>query len=93
MATSGELKYVRHSAVGSVVWPKSDNLWHLDVAQAVGRQGNSIGLFRVHGHVVSAGFVRIADGKVTCYGRSESLGIGSQLDDSEALAKQLGLSL
>ena len=92
MATSGELKYVRHAAVGFVVWPKSDNLWRLDVAQAVGRQGNSEGLFRVPGHVVSAGFVRIADGKVTCYGRSDSLCIGGQPDDSEALAKQLGLA-
>ena len=43
------------------------------------------------GTIVSAGFALIIDGKVRCYGRSESLNKDSAPEDSALLATQLGL--
>jgi hypothetical protein len=79
---STELKYVRHSSLGFVLWPKSDDLWHSHMGAL---------LRRVPGEIVSAGFAIVAAGIVNCYGRSESLDISSVEGDSDALAKQLGL--
>jgi hypothetical protein len=77
-----ELKYVRHSSLGFVLWPRSDDLWHAHIGQTLGR---------VRGTIVSAGFATVAGGVVQCWGESESLQIKSQKGDSEALAEQLGL--
>lgn len=77
-----ELKYVRHSRLGFVLWPSSDALWHSHVGAAVRRIG---------GEIISAGFASVAGGVAKCWGMSESLSIKSRADDSEALAAQLGL--
>lgn len=77
-----ELKYVRHSALGFMLWPRTDDLWHSDVGKL---------LRRVPGEIVSAGFACVAGGTASCWGESESLDIKSQKGDSEALAAQLGL--
>lgn len=46
------------------------------------------------GECVGAGFVDISDGKITCFGHSESLNIKSRGDeDAEIIAEQSGLSL
>lgn len=71
-------KYVRHSKVGFVIWPKTDNLWHSDVGQIMRS-----------GHIISAGFADIYAGEASCYGRSESLDLNSRPEDSEELTKQL----
>jgi len=78
-----EHKYVRHSALGFILWPTSDQLWHLHVGRS---------LYRVEGTIVSAGFCHVIDGRAVCWGLSESLGVCSQPSDSEALTLQLGLN-
>lgn len=76
-------KYVRHSTIGFVLWPKTDTLWHSHVGNLLNRAG---------GKIISAGFCYVAFGEVRCFGRSESLNIGGLPDDEQALAKQLGLN-
>lgn len=78
-----QLKYVRHSTLGFVVWPKTDALWHLHVGEMLDR--------RCKGFIVSAGFAEVVGGEVRCFGESESLGIPSQPGDGDALAAQLGI--
>lgn len=77
-------KYVRHSIIGFILWPCSDDLYHSHVGDL------SVGMAR--GQILSAGFAVVYDGKVTCSGKSESLRIKSRPEDSELLAKQLGLA-
>lgn len=77
-----EMKYVRHSVIGFVMWPKTDRLWHSHVGALLNRAG---------GKIISAGFVTSTDGVVVCHGKSESLGISSIPGDTEALAAQFGL--
>lgn len=81
--TGKELKYVRHSRLGFVLWPRTDDLWHSHVGHALDT--------RVDGGIISAGFASVAGGVARCWGKSESLSISSRPDDSEALAAQLGL--
>jgi hypothetical protein len=76
-----ELKYVRHSRIGFILWPRTDDLWHSHIGNALPRGG-----------IESAGFASVKGGKVQCWGKSESLGIPSAPDDSKALAQQLGLN-
>lgn len=76
-----ELKYVRFKRIGFVLWPRTDDLWHAHIGRSV------------RDPIVSAGFASVEGGKVRCWGRSESLGIGGVADDQEALAKQLGLQV
>lgn len=76
-----DLKYVRHSIVGFILWPRTDDLWHSHVGKVLPKAGR----------IESAGFASLAGGKVRCGGGSESLHINSRPDDSEALAAQLGL--
>jgi hypothetical protein len=78
-----ELKYVRHSEIGFVLWPRTDDLWHSHVGAVASRNG---------GGIVSAGFCTVAGGVARCWGKSESLGIGSRPDDSKELAAQFGLT-
>lgn len=78
-----ELKYVRHSDLGFVLWARSDDLCHRHVGHL---------LARVPGTIISAGFCSLAGGVVCCWGESESLSIKSLPEDSRELAKQLGLS-
>lgn len=78
-----ELKYVRHSTIGFILWPKTDALWHSHIGDHL--------LRKARGHIISAGFCSVAGGSAQCWGRSESLGIGGKPDDTEALNKQLGL--
>lgn len=84
MSNTVEQKYVRHSALGFVLWPRSDDLWHAHIGAVLGR---------VQGKIVSAGFCTVAEGVAHCWGESESLKIKSQRSDSAALAKQLGLEV
>ena len=79
-----ELKYVRHCNIGFVLWPRTEDLWHSHIGEVLNRAG---------GGIVSAGFASVDGGVAKCWGRSESLGIPSKPDDSQALAKQLGLSV
>jgi len=77
-------KYVRHSSIGFILWPKTDFLWHSHIGDVLFKHAR--------GHIISAGFVRILDGDIACFGMSESLGIVSKPEeDTEALKKQLGL--
>lgn len=46
---------------------------------------------RVGGTVMSAGFVSIADGKFTCFGKSISLKIASRSSDSAYVNKIMGV--
>jgi hypothetical protein len=78
-----ELKYVRHSQVGFILWPRTDDLWHAHIGGLLQQ--------RCGGEIVSAGFARLAGGKAKCWGKSESLGIASKPDDSAALAAQLSV--
>lgn len=78
-----ELKYVRHSEIGFVLWPRTDDLWHAHIGQLLRQQ--------CRGEIVSAGFAKLAGGKAKCWGMSESLGIASRPDDSAALAAQLAV--
>ncbi len=75
-------KYVRHSNLGFILWPKTDALWH----EHMGRL-----LTRVPGKIMSAGFADVQGGTARCFGRSESLDMDSDPSDSVALALQLGL--
>lgn len=88
---SVEMKYVRHSTVGFVLWPLhlgEGNMFHNTVGRALRYQPEQSGQ---GDFVVSAGFYSVSGGKVRCYGESESLGIRSKAGDSAALAAQLGL--
>lgn len=76
-------KYVRHSKFGFVLWPSTDEIWHLHVCALLSRAG---------GEIESAGFVRFIGNMPECFGDSKSLGISSQSGDSDALAKQLGIA-
>ena len=90
---SVELKYVRHVDIGFIVWPMrlggTGNLFHSHVGHAT--RNVPVGSRVQHGGIVSAGFAHISHGKVSCYGISESLQIGSLPEDASLLAKQLGL--
>jgi hypothetical protein len=81
---STELKYVRHSTFGFILWPAGTDLWHAHVGRMVERVG---------GKVVSAGFTDLSDGTVFCYGKSEFLGMSSLPEDTALLAAQLGLKV
>lgn len=78
-----QLKYVRHSTIGFVIWPKTDALWHSHVGDLLRRKDG--------GRIISAGFCSLEGGTARCYGRSESLGVGGLPDDAKALAAQLGI--
>ena len=78
-------KYVRHSEAGFIIWPKDDRLWHKHIGRATQMAED------LEGSIVSAGFADIHNGKVHCFGRSESLSKDSAKEDSALLAKQLGM--
>ena len=78
-----QLKYVRHERIGFILWPRTNDLWH----SHVGRLAQS----KAGGEIVSAGFVEFGGATPRCFGMSESLGIASRDDDSDALAAQLGI--
>lgn len=81
-----DLKYIRHSHIGFVLWRRTDALYHSDMASGV-KAGPD-----VRGSLLSAGFASLLGGVVRCWGRSDSLDLDSRVDDSQALAAQLGLS-
>jgi hypothetical protein len=70
-------KYVRFKNLGFIIWPKTDDVIHRSMARMS------------HEPVISAGFVHFGEGIATCYGKSESLGISSRPDDSEAMNIQM----
>lgn len=82
-------KYIRHEIQGFILWPRTvrDDVWHNRMASFVTNECAG-------GKIISAGSVRFDHtGKPQCYGRSESLNINSLPEDSELLAKQLGIAL
>lgn len=76
-------KYVRHSALGFIIWPMTHDIYHSHIGEMM--RANS------HGHLISAGFADFSCGTVKCYGLSESLRLASKPEDSRLLAKQLGI--
>lgn len=76
-------KYIKVSGVGFIVWPRTDLISHVSISRAA------------RGGVISAGFCNIFTnentGKVeaSCFGRSESLDLDSEEEDSELLTMQL----
>lgn len=90
MSTGKLLKYVRHSVAGFVVWPKHfDEVHHAHVGKMLAGNRN---LDR--GHILSAGFIEwTATGLPVCSGRSESLGIASIPDDTNALRAEWGVAV
>lgn len=77
------LKYVRHSIAGFIVWPADTDLYHAHIGMTANRATNP--------GILSAGFCTFEPRGVKCFGKSESLGIGSAPGDAEALARQFGL--
>lgn len=57
----------------------SDSMYHDQVEEAL-----------VHEGIIAAGFVKMEGGKLTCYGKSESLNIDSRGADDEII---IGLSI
>lgn len=88
MSTGQTLKYVRHSVAGFMVWPKHwDEVHHAHVGRML--RGNPS---LAHGEIVSAGFIDwTAPCLPICHGRSESLGIASRPEDTDALRAEWGL--
>lgn len=78
-------KYIRHSELGIMLFPMSHDLYHSHIGRTMER-------YLGHG-LISAGFAELDNGTVICHGRSESLSLGSKPEDSEVLAKQLGLAV
>ena len=78
-----EHKYVRHSELGFILFPKMEALWHSHVGRFLLQKG---------GTLVSAGFVSFRDnGLPKCYGYSESLDLHSKEEDTALLIQQLDL--
>lgn len=76
-------KYVRHSKLGFILWSDMNDIWHKHIGEWI--------VARYGGKIISAGFVQVEpDTEVICFGKSESLGISSDSEDSELLKKQLG---
>lgn len=76
-----EHKYIR-TEFGFVLWPTAIDMSHVHVADVVQRHEKL--------DVLSAGFVRLIDGKPNCFGESFTLNKRCDQDDDELLAKQLG---
>lgn len=83
-----QLKCVRLQTVGFILWPRTDRLFHSDLAEGCARSPD---LSRVPRLVISAGFASLHEGEVRCWGRSESLNVDSLPEDAALLAMQLGL--
>ena len=77
------MKYVRHERGFALIPDMGDSPAHIELAELI--VGN------VGGKMLSAGFVKFKDGKPECFGRSQSMGMGSVVEDSDLLAEQLGL--
>lgn len=75
-------KYIRFKELGIILFPYTDDLTHAEVARCVERYAND--------DAISAGFVIFQQGKPCCIGRSESLHLDSQPEDTEILQKQFG---
>ena len=75
------MKYIRYEKYGFALIPDlGDDPSHARLSKLFGEAS-----------VFSAGFVKFKNGKPECHGRSGSLGKSSKPEDSELLAKQLGL--
>lgn len=79
------MKYINHSTAGFIVWGNTGDakLAHSDVADMV--------ISKLGGSILSAGFVVFFEYGPMCAGESMSLGIHSELGDTEALKKQWGI--
>lgn len=79
-----EHKYIRHSELGFVLWPRNDDVWHSEIA-AVAIRG-------LDGVILSAGFCTFKNGRARVWGASVSLGIASKVEDAALLDAQMGWS-
>lgn len=79
------MRYVHFEKIGFIISP-SEERFIVPTHETVGGWMRPLG-----DKPVSAGFVRLRDGKLECYGESLSLGLKSDPGDSEALAAQLGI--
>lgn len=86
--SGAQLKYVRHGSVGFVVWPAQRvGMTHEEVARAT-FMSQDVRMQRI----ISAGFVEWdADGRPLCMGKSDTLGIASREDDTDALRAEWGM--
>ena len=66
------LKYIR-TKTGFTIWPDMTRVYHKHMANMNGEE------------IISAGFCRYTGTEFVCYGKSESLGISSKPEDSQAL--------
>lgn len=82
------LKYVRHSVIGFVVWPRHfDELAHKDIGYAI-RCSRNVS----DGVILSAGFIDWdAHGLPFCHGASISLNQAARDDDTAALCAEWGM--
>jgi hypothetical protein len=76
-------RYVRHSVIGFILWPKGPGDLSHDDMRGLLDYGD--------GQITSAGMVRFEQGLPVCYGRSVSLSLSAEPDDAEDLAEELGL--
>lgn len=76
-------KYVRHSKVGFILFDDMTQIYHKHMAEFVVKARG--------GHVISAGFASFSVDRFICHGKSESLGIGGAVDDTESLNRQMGI--
>lgn len=74
-----EHKYIRCKEFGFIIWPASFDAYHSHIGRFVANP-------------ISAGFVSFINERPNCYGRSESMNVDSLPEDSDLLARQLGLS-
>lgn len=80
-----EHKYLRHSVAGFFIWPVADGrFWHKHLMEALNKKYPD-------GYAVSAGILEFKNGNPHCFGRSDTLDLPSNLEDSALLKKQLGL--
>ena len=76
-------RYVRHSSQGFFIWPADSEVSFGDFRQMLDYSD---------GQVTSAGFFHAGISGVSCFGRSEELGLGPDGDDPEELEDFLGLT-
>ena len=76
-------KYIRHSAIGFVLWDSKVMVTHEQMAKAMPKH--------MGGNLLSAGFVVFVQGRPHCMGGSTSLDLQGAADDNAVLAKQLGI--
>lgn len=73
------MKYVIFETYGCLKYPVlfSEHLEHSAIATFIGNKA------------ISAGFIKIYDGEIRCFGRSSSLNLTCQIGDEEVIKRNL----